>query len=55
MEKLQLFIVLLGGYNKGDLLESHNLFIVVGEDLESMKAQMKVSWPAATHLDAYMI
>jgi hypothetical protein len=55
MEKLQLFIVLLGGYNKGDLLESHNLFIGVGKDLESMKTQMKKSWPAATHLDAYMI
>lgn len=55
MEKLKLFIVLLGGYNKGDLLESHNLFIGVGTDLESMKAQMKKSWPAATHLDAYMI
>jgi len=55
MEKLQLFIVLLGGYNKGDLLESHNLFIGVGKDLESLKGQMKKSWPAATHLDAYMI
>lgn len=55
MEKLQLFIVLLGGYNKGDLLESHNLFIGVGADLESMKAQMKKSWLAATHVDAYMI
>lgn len=55
MEKLQLFIVLLGGYNKGDLLESHNLFIGVGTELESMKAQMKKSWPAATHVDAYMI
>ncbi len=55
MNKLQLFIALLGGYNKGDLLESHNLFIGVGTDLESMKSQMKESWPAATHLDAYMI
>jgi hypothetical protein len=55
LDKLNLFIVLLGGYNKGDLLESHNLFIGVGSDLESMKAQMKRSWPAATHLDAYLI
>ena len=55
MNKLQLFIVLLGGYNKGDLLESHNLFIGVGTDPESMKTQMKESWPAATHLDAYLI
>ena len=55
MEKLKLFIVLLGGYNKGDLLESHNLFIGVGSDLESLKPQMKSSWPAATHLDAYMV
>ncbi len=55
MEKLQLFIVLLGGYNKGDLLESHNLFIGVGSSIESLKSQMKSSWPAATHLDAYMI
>ena len=55
MEKLQLFIVLLGGYNKGDLLESHNLFIGVGRELESLKPQMKSSWHAATHLDAYMI
>ncbi len=55
MEKFKLFIVLLGGYNKGDLLESHNLFIGVGTELESMKAQMKKSWPAATHVDAYMI
>jgi hypothetical protein len=55
LDKLNLFIVLLGGYNKGDLLESHNLFIGVGSNLESMKAQMKRSWPAATHLDAYLI
>lgn len=55
MNKLKLYIVLLGGYNKGDLLESHNLFIGVGTDLEVMKAQMKESWPAATHLDAYLI
>ncbi len=55
MEKLKLFIVLLGGYNKGDLLESHNLFIGVGTDLELMKPNMKSFWPAATHLDAYMI
>jgi len=55
MEKLQLFIVLLGGYNKGDLLESHNLFIGVGTSIESLKAQMKSSWPAATHLDAYLV
>ncbi len=55
MNKLQLYIVLLGGYNKGDLLESHNLFIGVGTNIESLKKQMKNSWPAATHLDAYMI
>jgi len=55
MEKLQLFIVLLGGYNKGDLLEAHNLFIGVGSSLESLKQQMKNSWQGATHVDAYMI
>lgn len=55
MEKLQLFIVLLGGYNPGDLLESHNLFIGVGSSIESLKAQMKKSWQYTTHLDAYMI
>jgi hypothetical protein len=55
MEKLQLFIVLLGGYNKGDLLEAHNLFIGVGSSLESLKQQMKRSWHGATHVDAYMI
>ena len=55
MENLKLFIVLLGGYNEGDLLEAHNLFIGVGSELESMKAQMKQSWPGTTHVDAYMI
>ena len=55
MNKLQLFIVLLGGYNKGDLLESHNLYIGVGTDLELMKPYMKKFWPAATHIDAYMM
>jgi hypothetical protein len=55
MENLQLFIVLLGGYNPGDLLEAHNLFIGVGSDLGSLKAQMKKSWHGATHVDAYMI
>jgi hypothetical protein len=55
MEKLQLFIVLLGGYNPGDLLEAHNLFIGVGSDLVSLKAEMKRSWQGATHVDAYMI
>jgi hypothetical protein len=55
MEKLQLFIVLLGGYNKGDLLESHNLFVAVGSDIVSLKPQMKKSWPGTTHVDAYMI
>ncbi len=55
MEKLQLFVVLLGGYNKGDLLEAHNLFIGVGSSLESLKEQMKRSWSGATHLDGYMI
>ncbi|MBL8015960.1 MAG: DUF1543 domain-containing protein, partial [Ignavibacteria bacterium] len=44
MENLKLFIVLLGGYNKGDLLEAHNLFIGAAEELESLKPQMKKSW-----------
>ncbi len=55
MENLNLFVVLLGGYNPGDMLESHNLFIGVGKDMESMKSQMKKSWKYATHVDAYMI
>lgn len=55
MEDLKLFIVLLGGYNPGDLLEAHNLFIGVGSELESLKPQMKKSWPGTTHVDAYMI
>jgi len=55
MEKLQLFVVLLGGYNPGDMIESHNLFIGVGNDLKSLQAQMKNSWPGATHVDGYMI
>lgn len=55
MENLKLFIVLLGGYNKGDLLEAHNLFIGAAEELESLKPQMKKSWPGTTHVDAYMI
>lgn len=55
MDKLQLYIVLLGGYNPGDLLEAHNLFIGVSNDLVSLKEQMKKSWLGATHVDAYMI
>lgn len=55
MENLKLFIVLLGGYNKSDLLEAHNLFIGVAEELGSLKPQMKKSWPGTTHVDAYMI
>lgn len=55
MEKPNLYIVLLGGYNPGDLLEAHNLFVGVGKDLESLKTQMKRSWQYTTHVDAYMI
>ncbi len=55
MDKLKLFIVLLGGYNPGDLLEAHNLFIGVGNELAEMKEQMKKSWQYASHVDAYMI
>lgn len=55
MDKLQLYIVLLGGYNPGDKLEAHNLFIGVGNELAEMKEQMKKSWPYATHVDAFMI
>lgn len=55
MENLQLFVVLLGGYNPGDLLEAHNLFIGVSHDLASLKEQMKKSWQGATHVDGYMI
>lgn len=55
MENLQLFLVLLGGYNPGDKLEAHNLFIGVGNELTEMKQQMKDSWQYATHVDAYMI
>lgn len=55
MEKLHLYIILLGGYNPGDLLEAHNLFVGVGKDLESLKTQMKRSWQYTTHVDAYMI
>ncbi len=55
MENLQLFIVLLGGYNKGDLLEAHNLFIGVSDDLKSLKNEMKRSWTGTTHVDGYMI
>lgn len=55
MEKPNLYIVLLGGYNPGDLLEAHNLFVGVGKDLESLKTQMKRLWQYTTHVDAYMI
>jgi hypothetical protein len=55
MDKLQLFLVLLGGYNPGDKIESHNLFIGIGDELQSLLPQMKKSWPSATHVDAYMI
>lgn len=55
MNKLQLFVVLLGGYNSGDLLEAHNLFIGVAEELTALKEQMKKSWAGVTHVDAYMI
>jgi hypothetical protein len=55
MEKLQLFVVLLGGYNPGDMIESHNLFIGVGDELKSLLPQMKKSWPGVTHVDGYMI
>jgi hypothetical protein len=55
MENLQLFVVLLGGYNPGDLIESHNLFIGVSNDLQNLKGQIKKSWPGTTHVDGYMI
>ena len=55
MENLNLFIVLLGGYNEHDLIESHNLFICVGSELSSLLPQMKKSWPGVTHVDGYMI
>jgi len=55
MQKLQLFVVLLGGYNPGDLIESHNLFIGAGHDVQSLLPQMKKSWPYTTHVDGYMI
>jgi hypothetical protein len=55
LENLQLFIVLLGGYNPGDMIESHNLFIGVSGDLISLKTPIKKSWPGATHIDGYMI
>lgn len=55
MDKLKLFIVLLGGYNQGDLLEAHNLFIGVANELTDLKEQMKKSWAGVTHVDAYMI
>ena len=55
MQNLQLFVVLLGGYNPGDLIESHNLFIGVGTDVQSLLPEMKKSWPYTTHVDGYMI
>ncbi|MEO8514669.1 MAG: DUF1543 domain-containing protein [Ignavibacteria bacterium] len=55
MENLQLFVVLLGGYNPGDLIEAHNLFIGVSDELKSLKTQMKKAWPGTTHVDGYMI
>lgn len=55
MENLKLFVVLLGGYNPGDMLESHNLFICAGNDLNQLTPKMKKFWPHATHVDGYMI
>ncbi len=55
MQKLKLFIVLLGGYNPGDLIESHNLFIGISDELKSLLPQIKKSWAGGTHTDGYMI
>ena len=51
----KLFIVLLGGKDRQDTIEAHNLFIGIGIDLPSLLPAMRNFWHAATHVDAYTI
>ena len=53
-DKLRVFVVLMGGKDRDDLIEAHNLFIGVAERIESLLPNMKRDWPAVTHIDAYM-
>jgi hypothetical protein len=53
MEKLNLFIALLGGRQEDDKLEAHNFFAGVGKDMTSLLPQIKSSWNGVTHIDAY--
>ncbi len=55
MTKLNLFIILLGGRDTDDKIEAHNLFIGIAHEIESLLPKIKKSWPAATHVDGYMI
>ncbi len=55
MTNLKLFVVLLGGKDKEDKIEAHNLFIGVGNTIDSLLPKIKKDWPSASHVDAYMI
>lgn len=56
-KKLRLFSVYLGGKQIDDKIEAHNLFIGVGESIESLLPAIKKSWRGVKklHIDSWEI
>lgn len=54
MEKLKLFMVILGCTPKGRLTEQHDIFFGIGHTLKDLIPAMKAFWPGTVlHIDAW--
>ena len=55
MKENKLFLALIGGRQPDDKIEAHNVFVGVGESMQSLLPQVKKAWSGATHIDGYTI
>jgi hypothetical protein len=54
MKNLKLFVVLLGGKPEGRMIEQHDIFVGVAEELKELIHDMEVFWPGVDlHIDGY--
>ena len=54
MNNLKLFVVLLGGKPQGRMVEQHDVFAGVAEELKDLMSEMISYWPGVDiHIDGY--
>ena len=55
MKNLKLFVVLLGGKPESRMIEQHDVFVGVAEEINELFHDMEVFWPGVDlHIDGYI-